>query len=526
MTPRPLTLAEAIRDSAASGPGRTALILDEDTCSFAEFAAGAERRARQILALGAGKGDRVGILLPNGLDYLELVAGAAMLGVILVPMNVRFKALELRHLILDSGMTALITIGAIPDVVDFTALLREALTDLPAGAWHGLALDAAPRLKIIARLDQPMAEHAGALPTAPVEPSDPLLLMYTSGTTASPKGCVISNRGLMANCWAIIDRFSLTADDLWWCPLPMFHIGGLLFPAMMLAAGGTHAGMRHFEPEGAIEMLRRHPPTIFYPLFPTITLAVIEHPRFAEAEFSRLKMLCNVAPEELQQRIQAAVPQAPLIGAFGMTEASGTAVYGSLSDSAAKRLATCGTPLAGWQIRILDSETHAPLPAGERGELAIRGEALFDRYWNDPELTAQQFTPDGFFLTGDVGSIDMDGFLSFHGRFKDQLKVGGENVSALEVESFLATHPAIQLAQVVGTPDARYGEIPVAFVQLKPGQALDEPALLEFCSGKIARFKVPRHIRFVEEWPMSATKILKYRLRDSFDAERAEAPLL
>lgn len=515
------TLAGALASSAQRQPDRTALIIDEERHSFATLLAAAEQRARQLDALGLCKGDRAGVLLPSGIDYLEWFAGAAVLGVVLVPMNTRFKARELKHLIVDSGMKAVLTVGEIPGVVDFTALLRDALPELdePAG-WSALSLTEAPALKCIVYINEPLAA-SGTLAFPKLEGTDPLLVMYTSGTTANPKGCVISNRGLLANCWAITDRFALTAEDIWWCPLPMFHIGGLLFPATLIAAGGCYAGMGHFEPGAAITMMERDPPTIFYPLFPTITLALLEHSRFADADFTRLRMSCNVAPEDVQRRIQAALPGVPLVGAFGMTEASGTVAYGALDEPANKRLSTCGTALPGWEIQIRDQHSHEPLAPGKRGEIAIRGPALFEGYLNDPVLTAQQHTPDGFFLTGDVGSLDADGFLSFHGRFKDQLKVGGENVSALEVESFLATHPAIHLAQVVGVADAKYGEVPVAFVERKPGLPLDEADVLHFCEGRIARFKAPRHVRFVEAWPMSATKILKYRLKEQIDAELA-----
>jgi acyl-CoA synthetase (AMP-forming)/AMP-acid ligase II len=515
------TIGALFAGIAGDQPDRTALIIDDDTYTYGQLQAAAERRARQLRALGARRGDRIGVMLPNGADYLELLGGAALIGAILVPINVRFKAAELRYLIVNSGMIALVMVQGIEGIVDFIPLLREAFADLP-DTWPPMALKlaGAPELKAIARLDGDLPETGGDLPPPPTS-EDPLLLMYTSGTTANPKGCVISHSALMANCRAIVERFSLGARDLWWCPLPMFHIGGLLFPLTMFAAGGVYAGMRHFTPSDAIRMLQRYPPTVFYPLFPTIALAVIEHPEFAGADLSRVKMVCNVAPPDVQQRIQDAIPQAPLVGAFGMTEASGTVVYGSCADPADKRLTTCGTPLTGWEVRVLDQDTGRPLPVGERGELAIRGDALFDRYWGDGELSAGQMIADGFFKTGDVGSIDQDGFVSFHGRFKDQLKVGGENVSALEVESFLATHPAVHLAQVVGVDDERYGEVPAAFIELKPGHALNEAAVKQFCEGRIARFKVPRYVRFVEQWPMSATKILKYRLRQQIADELA-----
>jgi fatty-acyl-CoA synthase len=526
---RHLTMAGMVREAAARRPQQLAIRLDNATRSYAELVANAERRARQILALGAGRGDRIGILLPNALEYIEIVLGAAMLGVIAVPMNIRFKALELRHLVVDSGMTALFTQSGIGGVVDFHALLCEALPDLTEMRdYRSLSLAQAPALRAIVALDDAFLPDAGlelppgALPEAP-EAGDPALLMYTSGTTANPKGCVMPNRAILSNAWAIVDRFALTDQDIWWCPLPMFHIGGLLFLLTTLAAGGIYTCMSHFDPEKALHLLELLPPTIFYPLFPTITLALTEHPRFAKLDLRGLRYAFSVAPEDVQRKIQAAVPQAPVLGAFGMTETCGTVAYGAPEDSETQRLTRCGRPLPGWKIKIVDLETRAALPAGIRGEIAVRGVGLFQGYFNEPDLTRQQFLDDGYFLTGDVGALDEAGFLSFHGRFKDQLKVGGENVSALEVESFLASHPAINLAQVVGIPDAKYGEVPAAFIELKQGRSIEPEAVIAFCTDRIARFKVPRYVRIVEEWPMSATKIVKFRLRERLLAELNEA---
>jgi fatty-acyl-CoA synthase len=525
---RASTLWAIVSDSAKRWGSRPAIQIETASRTYDQLAEGARVWGGKLRGLGLGSGERLGVLLPNSIDYLEVVIGAASIGVITVPINIRFKAREIRHLITDSGMAGLITVHSMPGVVNFDDLLGQALPDLPRTAsWSGLTLASAPSLRCILRLDDP---EAATLPVAAEALSEPptsedlLFILYTSGTTANPKGCMIPHRALKANIWSIVDRFGLTEKDTWWCPLPMFHIGGLLFPSMMFATGGTYLGMSHFEPATAIRMMREHPPTIFYPLFPTITLAVTEHPDFHRINFSRLRFLFNVAPEDVQRKIQAAIPQAPLFGAFGMTEASGVVCYGQPGDPAPARYATCGTPLPDWQIVILDPQNGARVPVGERGEIAIRGPGLFAGYLGDPDLTQAQMTTEGFFRTGDVGSMDEEGRLSFHGRFKDQLKVGGENVSALEVESVLAGHPAINLAQVIGIPDEKYGEVPAAFVELKPGEALDEEEVIAFCRRQIARFKVPRHVRFVTEWPMSATKIVKYRLKAQIEAELGLSP--
>ncbi|MBX3509555.1 MAG: acyl--CoA ligase [Hyphomonadaceae bacterium] len=528
---REMTLAAVLRSSAVQGD-RPAMLLDQQEVSFRHLLDAAERRARQMMGAGVRSGDRVGVLLPNCIEYVEIMLGAALIGAVTVPMNVRYKARELNHLIVDSGMCALYTRSAIPGVVEFGPLLEEALPGLsevrdPAK----LSLPAAPALRVIIALDDAFARflpegriplYQGEFPTPPT-PEQTLLLMYTSGTTANPKGCIIANRAILSNAWSIVDRFSLGEDDVWWCPLPMFHIGGILFVMTMLAARGIYAGMSHFDADAAIDMLERHPPTVFYPLFPTITLPIVDHPRFASLDHSKMRLMFNLAPTEVQRKVQSRVPHAPLCAAFGMTETAGTVAYGKPDDPPEARFQTCGHPLPGWEVRILDPETHAQLPVGQRGEIAVRGVGLLDGYFNAPDLTKKQHTPDGFFLTGDTGSLDADGRLSFHGRFKDQLKVGGENVSALEVESFLATHPSISLAQVVGVADEKYGEVPAAFVELKAGASATEREIIDFCTNKIARFKIPRHVRFVTEWPMSATKIVKYRLRERLETELSGA---
>ncbi|MCR5879561.1 fatty acid--CoA ligase family protein [Phenylobacterium sp. J367] len=346
--------------------------------------------------------------------------------------------------------------------------------------------------------------------------------MYTSGTTAKPKGCIIPHRALYANAEAIADRFALGPDDVWWCPLPMFHIGGLLFLLMMLQRGGFYVGMSYFDPDTAFDQIEETAPTVLYPLFPTITLALTEHPRFKGLALPRLRYVFDVAPEDVQRKIQAAFPQVPLLSAFGMTETSGTVAYTLPTHSETARLTSCGTALTGWEVKVLDPETRAILAAGEKGELAVRGVGLFKGYFNDPVHTAKSFTADGYFMTGDSGMLDAEGLVYFFGRLKDQLKVGGENVSALEVESVLASHPAINLAQVVGAPDDKYGEVVAAFIELKPGQTLTADEAIAYCRERIARFKVPRHVRFVREWPMSATKIQKFRLKAELERELAQ----
>ncbi len=212
--------------------------------------------------------------------------------------------------------------------------------------------------------------------------------------------------------------------------------------------------------------------------------------------------------------MQARMPHTTQITVFGMTETGGSVAICEPADTLALRSACSGRALPGNAIEIRDPETGETLPPGEPGEIVARGRGVFSGYFNDPEKTAASFYDGGWFRTGDLGIIDAQGRITFRGRLKDMLKVGGENVAAVEVEGFLATHPAINLAQVVAVPDEKYGEVPAAFIELAPGASASEQEIIDFCRDEIASFKIPRYVRFVDEWPMGATKILKYELRD------------
>jgi acyl-CoA synthetase (AMP-forming)/AMP-acid ligase II len=213
-----------------------------------------------------------------------------------------------------------------------------------------------------------------------------------------------------------------------------------------------------------------------------------------------------------------AMPNAIYVGSYGMTEAAGTVCTSELTDSLEARCTRLGTPLPGLEVKIADSDGKE-VGTGERGEILIRGYCLIDEYYKDVEKTAEAFEADGFFHTGDIGSFDAEGQIMFHGRTKDMLKVGGENVAAAEIETYLAGHPAVKLAQVIGVPDARLQEVPAVFVEKYDDQEVTEQELIDFCKGKIASYKVPRYVRFVTEWPMSTSKIQKFRLRDQIMTE-------
>ena len=349
------------------------------------------------------------------------------------------------------------------------------------------------------------------------------LMLYTSGTTANPKGCLITHEAMVRNSIALgRHRYRLRHEDRMWSPLPMFHIAAVLPMLAIFDVGGTYLTMGYFDAGVALRMLEEHRVTALYPSFVTIMQGLIYHPDFPDTDLSRVKLMNSnfaVQPPGVAEPIMKAMPQALQVGSFGMTEAAGTVCTGAWDEPESRRITRLGRPLPGLEVRIVNPETGDDVKHGLRGEVLVRGYSLFEGYYKDPEKTAQALDPDGWFHTGDIGSLDDDGTIMFHGRLKDMLKVGGENVAAAEIEGLLGRHPAVKLAQIVGIPDAKYVEVPAAFVELKPGEKASERELIDFCRREISSFKVPRVVRFVTEWPMSSSKIQKFRLRDALVAE-------
>jgi fatty-acyl-CoA synthase len=534
----PQTYADMFRRTAARVPEAPALVFPGTRLSYGELLTRGLQCSAQLQQLGVGPGDRFGLLMQNCPEIVDFLLAAAFLGATAVPINTRFKARELAHIITDAELTCVLSTGAVDGVVDFIGLLSSTLAGLAHSADPlALSLPGYPRLRSVATSGQrraPGIVNLADLPTGELtgtEPhnlraEDPLLIMYTSGTTANPKGCVLSSGALVLNALAIVDRLEIPSDDVWWDPLPMFHMGGIMLMSSVFAAGGTFISQAHFEPEAALELISAERPSVLYPLFPTITLDLIHHPAFVASGIEGVRLVSSVAPPDVQRRIQDAFPSARLFSAYGITELCGCVAFHSPADPSDQRLSTCGRALDGFEMRIVDPDSNQPLAAGERGELVGRGAQMFTGYYGNPDATSAVIDGEGFFHTGDLCAMDEHGEISYHGRIKDMLKVGGENVSAIEVESFLATHPAIKMAQVVGLPDPRLLEVGAAFIELTPGHVIAEQDVIDYCQGKIARFKIPRYVRFVSDWPMSATKVQKFRLRDQLMAELDSGPLV
>ncbi len=531
----PTALGDLLVGAARRAPDDAVLIFPDHRHTYGSLLEAAYAVAGSLVALGVKPGDHVGILMPNCPEYIEVLMGTVLIGAISVPVNARYKAEELAYVVENADLVGIVTSDLASDYVDFAGLLQEAFVDLDdAQDPTALNLARAPQLAFVASIGA--ATPAGLLPSrrfkdagsevsrtrldelrTRVDIGDPCIMMYTSGTTANPKGCPLSHASLVRNGINMNrERYFLSSEDRFWAPLPMFHIASILPFVCCMDAGAAMLSMNHIDAGAALAMMEREGATVAFPAFPTITNELISHPDFAHTDLSKLRRINNVAPVEVLRRFQEAFPQAVQTGAYGLTEASGVVSFNHPDEDLETRLHTCGQPFPGIEVVVVDPDTLEVLPPDVRGEIWVRGYCLFEGYYKSPEKNAESLV-DGWLRTGDLCSLDEDNRITFHGRIKDMLKVGGENVAAVEIESFLATHPAVKLAQVVGVPDERLLEVAAAFIETEPDCQVTEEEIIEFCRGKIASFKVPRYVRFVDEWPMSSTKVQKFRLQEMFD---------
>jgi acyl-CoA synthetase (AMP-forming)/AMP-acid ligase II len=535
------TMGDLLLTAADRDPGKAALVFPDRRFTYGELAARALARARSLQALGVKPRDHVGILMHTCPEFVETYFAIALCGAVIVPINARYKAAEIAYVAENADLALLVTTDAIAEQVNFVERLEQALPGLASQPdARRLSLAAAPRLRAIVLCgasarpgfvsEREFLAAGEAVPETSVHETrlrvrvrDVALMLYTSGTTANPKGCLITHEAQVRNSIALgRHRYRLTHEDSLWSPLPMFHIAAVLPMLAIFDVGGTFLTMGFFDPGLALRMLEEYKVTATYPCFVTIMQGLIYHPDFAKRDLTSIRVMNSnfaVQPAGVAEPIMKAMPDALQVGTYGMTETAGTVSTGSPEEPEGQRITRLGRPLPGLEVKIVDPESGATVPAGTRGELLVRGYSLLEGYYRDPEKTAQALERDGWFHTGDIGSVDAAGTLMFHGRIKDMLKVGGENVAAAEIEAQLQKHPAVKLAQVVGIPDVKYAEVPAAFVELKPDRQASEAELIEFCRREIAGFKVPRHVRFVTEWPMSSSKIQKFRLRSALVEE-------
>ena len=538
---RATTLGDLLT-AAANRWDREGLVTPGYRWTFREFDNRVNEWARALLALSVEPRDKVGILLTQDAEYFAAEIAITRIGAVAVPINARFKGRELSHVLRESDMSVLLVSGGMRGTTDYLALIHDVLPELQTATAPNLQLQAATKLRHIVVFGAEattscVAESAfwqGAnhvqqdevdIRSSRVAVSDIAIIMYTSGTTSNPKGAMLSHEAL-SRAAAVVggSRQYLQTDDIVWSPLPMYHIGGTNFLLCSLTYGAKHVHVGEFNTATAVQQLDNEAVSVALPAFDLIWMDILRVPGCNPEAWKQLRMVMIAvgAPARMME-MQKQVSQAKLVSCYGATECCGFFTYGDICDSDEIRCERTGIPLDGLELKIVDPETEKILPFGETGEIRYRGYSLFSGYYNDPDITRASIDSDGWFHSGDLGTVDERGRLKFVSRLKDMMKVGGENVAAAEIEDFLQLHPDVLTAQVVGAPDARYSEVACAYVVKRPDSPLTETELIDYCRGKISTFKIPRYVRFVDEYPMSGTKVRKHELRSRIAHELSQA---
>jgi fatty-acyl-CoA synthase len=492
--------------------------------------------AKGLLAKGLARGDHVAVWAANIPEWPILMMAAAKVGLVLVTINLLLQAAEVEYLLKQGDVQALFFMARVR-TYDHLATVRSLIT--PGEKPGSVTSERLPRLRLLCLLGMPptgLQEQGGWRPAllgevaalgrqvseaalaerqATVTPQDPAMLLYTSGTTGSPKGALLTHRGLLNNAWLITRRWGLSQTDRFCFPAPFFHSKGVASMLKTLVAGSTLHPLLSFDPQKVLQIISQERCTLFAGI-PTMLLALMQHPDFAAADLSSLKQVVSggtPVPVALMERVKEQTG-ADVCISFGQTE--GLMITQTLPDDPFERkAATVGIPLPHIEVKIVNPATGDIVPCGERGELCCRGCLVMVGYYKMEDATAEAIDDEGWLHTGDLATMDAQGYVNIVGRLKDMVIRGGENLFPREIEEFLMRHPKVAEVQVVGVPDAFFGEELLAVVIPKAGEQLTEQELRDFCQGQISHRKIPRYFQFVESYPLTASgKVQKFVLRE------------
>ena len=519
------TIWGALDSACSSNPDKELFIVDGARYTYRDVRERATRLAESFANLGLAPGDVIGLWLPNGLEWITTFFAAARIGAITFGINTRLRMEETSFLLLQSQAKALV-VSHLPgssNYVDATYQLIPELREAKGSAKsfrfphldHVICtgVTAFPGMHLwrdllkaeTNNIDRP--EHAN--------PRSVALLQYTSGSTGHPKGVKLIHGAITKNGFGTGERMGLNRNDKLFAPNPFFHVAG---PVTGLLNVVTHRAtlvtMEHYDAGKALELLEKEQCTARLGI-DTMYQRELEHPDFPGRDLRHLrKGLCMGGPHIFREAYER-MGMSDIISVYGLSEASPIVTSTVPTDSIDVRASTVGKPQEGVELKIEDLGSRKPVALGETGEVMVRGWNVMEGYFNDPAATAQAIDEDGWLHTGDLGRFDSSSNLIFAGRLKDVIRVGGENVSAQEVENVLLRHPDIKIAQVVAVPDRDLGEVPLAFIELHPDASWTEEEMGLFCRDRMARFKIPREFHFIHEWPMTGGgKIHKVTLRD------------
>lgn len=510
------TIGANLAASALAFPDRDALVdvPSGRRWSYAELLAEVRRLATGLLQAGISTGDRVGIWAPNCAEWVLTQYAAAEIGAILVNVNPAYRSHELAYALKQSG-AAMVISAARFKTSDYVGLLREVAPDCPD--LREVVFIGSPRWQELA--GTPIDSEALARVAATLHAQDPINIQYTSGTTGYPKGATLSHRNILNNGYLVGELLGYTAADRVCLPVPLYHCFGLVMGNLAATSHGAAIVLPGpgFDPAATLRTVQQEACTSLYGV-PTMFIAELGLPDFGDYDLASLRtgiMAGSPCPAEVMRRVIDDMHMAGIAICYGMTETSPVSTPTRAEDSLAQRVETVGRVGPHLEIKLTDPDTGATVPRGQVGELCTRGYSVMSGYWNDPDKTATAIDAGGWMHTGDLAVMDGDGYLRITGRIKDMVIRGGENIYPREIEEFLHTHPDIRDAQVIGVPDATYGEELMAVVMMRDGAPpLTVEQLREFCAGRLAHFKVPRYLRVVDEFPMTVTgKVRKDEMR-------------
>ncbi|WP_146541506.1 AMP-binding protein [Pseudomonas bubulae] len=531
-----MTIGQAFDQTAARYPQGEALVVrhQQQRYTWAQLAEEVDLHARALLALGLQAGDRLGVWAPNGAEWFISQFASAKIGVILVNINPAYRLSELEYVLKQSACQWLVCAGAFK-TSNYHAMLQELIPELAEQSVG--ALDCVRFADLRGVISLAAEPPAGFLPWShlamladEVEPEQlrcreaslhvdqPVNIQYTSGTTGFPKGATLSHQNILNNGYMVGESLGLTASDRLVIPVPLYHCFGMVMGNLGCVTHGTTMiyPAEAFDPGLTLQAVAQERATGLYGV-PTMFIAMLDHPQRASFDLSSLRtgiMAGATCPIEIMRRVISEMHMGEVQIAYGMTETSPVSIQTGPADELELRVTTVGRTQPQLESKLIDAAGNT-VARGEIGELCTRGYSVMLGYWNNPQATADAIDGDGWMHTGDLAQMDEQGYVRIVGRNKDMIIRGGENIYPRELEEFFFTHPAVADVQVVGIPDAIYGEEIVAWIKFHPGHTANELELQTWCKSRIAHFKAPRFFKFVDAFPMTVTgKIQKFKMRE------------
>jgi fatty-acyl-CoA synthase len=527
----PMTLGRMLDRVCRLYDDKTSIVFEDDRITYSELNRRVDEVARSFLSLGIRKGDKVSVWLYNCPEWIFIQLALGRIGAVLVPVNTRFKVQELEYTLRQSDSSALVTVDRFLGI-DFSKIVYEAVPEVRGSRPGELRSAGFPHLgHVICMGEQSLPGmlrweeflQGGKQAEGPllkkreesVASDDVAMFQYTSGTTSFPKGVMLTHDGIIRDAAHMGRRMEIDSEDRLFCPLPFFHVGGAVISTLIaLYYGATLVICRTYDPEAALRLVERERCTAMNGI-ETHFLMMYQHPDMAKYDLGSLSKGWAIGPSEIIRSIYEKMGMKKILNVYGISEASPNVTTTRTEDPLEYRAHWHGTPHPGTEIRIVEYGTSRTLPPGQGGEICVRGWNVMKGYYNKPDETRAAVDEDGWLYTGDSGLMDDKGSLRFTGRIKDIVRVGGENVSAMEVENFLLSHPKVKNASVIAVPDKVKTEVCMAVIQLKEGETAAEDEIIAYCKDRIANFKIPKYVRFVDEYPMTGSgKIQKVRLRE------------